>query len=76
MKLSTALTIKQRIDDAKASYKACDNISEFIKPGSFIPFTENIINIINMVNNNEEMYNKIINMDKIQDKYKDIKVKF
>ena len=33
MKLSTALTIKQRIDDAKASYKACDNISEFIKEG-------------------------------------------
>ena len=32
MKLSTALTIKQRIDDAKASYKACDNISEYIKP--------------------------------------------
>ena len=33
MKLSTALTIKQRIDDAKASYKASDNISEFIKEG-------------------------------------------
>ena len=33
MKLSTALTIKQRIDEAKASYKACDNISEFIKEG-------------------------------------------
>ena len=32
MKLSTALIIKQRIDDAKASYKACDNISEYIKP--------------------------------------------
>ena len=33
MKLSTALTIKQRIDEAKASYKASDNISEFIKEG-------------------------------------------
>ena len=33
MKLSTAITIKQRIDDAKASYKASDNISEFIKEG-------------------------------------------
>ena len=32
MKLSTAHIIKQRIDDAKASYKACDNISEYIKP--------------------------------------------
>ena len=57
-------------------YDGAPNISEFIKPGSFIPFTENIINIINMVNNNEEMYNKIINMDKVQDKYKDIKVRF
>ena len=33
MKLSTVLTIKQRIDEAKASYKASDNISEFIKEG-------------------------------------------
>ena len=33
MKLSTALTIKQRIDEAKASYKASDNISKYIKEG-------------------------------------------
>ena len=33
MKLSTALTIKQRIDQAKASYKASDNISKYIKEG-------------------------------------------
>ena len=33
MKLSTALTIKQRIDEAKASYKASDNISKYIKKG-------------------------------------------
>ena len=33
MKLSTALTIKQRIDEDKASYKASDNISKYIKEG-------------------------------------------
>jgi len=33
MKLSTAVTIKQRIDEAKASYKASDNISKYIKEG-------------------------------------------
>ena len=33
MKLSTVLTIKQRIDEAKASYKASDNISKYIKEG-------------------------------------------
>ena len=33
MKLSTVQTVKQRIDEAKASYKACDNISQYIKEG-------------------------------------------
>mgnify|MGYP003151234259 FL=1 len=31
MKLSTVQTVKQRIDEAKASYKASDNISQYIK---------------------------------------------
>jgi len=33
MKLSIVQTVKQRIDEAKASYKACDNISQYIKEG-------------------------------------------
>ena len=33
MKLSTAHIIRQRIDEDKASYKASDNISKYIKEG-------------------------------------------
>ena len=57
-------------------YDGAPNISEFIKPGSFIPFQQNIVSIVNMIKDNEEMYNKIINMDKIQDKYKDIRIRY
>ena len=33
MKLSTVALIKQRINEANASYKACDNISKYIQDG-------------------------------------------
>ncbi len=42
MKLSTVQTIKQRIDDAKASYKASDNISEFISPGEIADLIDEV----------------------------------
>ena len=57
-------------------YDGAPNILEFIKPGSFIPFHQNIVSIVNMIKDNEEMYNNILNMDKIQDKYKDIKIRY
>ena len=42
MKLSTAVLIKQRITEAKASYKACDNISEYIKEGELPLLVEEV----------------------------------
>ena len=42
MKLSTVTKIRQRIDEAKASYKACDNISEFISPGEIADLIDEV----------------------------------
>ena len=42
MKLSTSHNIKQRIKEANASYKASDNISEFISPGEVADLVDEV----------------------------------
>ena len=59
-----------------AIYDGAPNISKYIKTGSYIPFTDNILTIVNKIKDNEVLYNNILNMDKIVDKYKDIKITY
>ena len=42
MKLSTSHIIKQRILEANASYKACDNISEYMSQGELLDLIDEV----------------------------------
>ena len=59
-----------------AIYDGAPNITEFIKPGCYIPYGNNLLQIIKALMNNKNMYNKIVNNEKIQEKYKDITIKY
>jgi|TARA_B110001450_G_C17624417_1_gene482561 hypothetical protein len=56
-------------------YDGANNISEYINPKSYIRLDKNIINNINKVTN-KDIYDKIINTNKIQEKYNNIQISF
>lgn len=59
-----------------AIYDGAPDIHEFIKPKCFIPLSPNLGRDIAVIKDNKDLYNKIVGNDKIQDKYKDIKVTY
>jgi hypothetical protein len=59
-----------------AIYDGAPDIHEFIKPKCFIPFSPNLRRDIAAIKDNKDLYNKIVGNDKIQDKYKDIKITY
>jgi hypothetical protein len=48
-------------------YDGAPNINDFINPNSFLQYDNNIINKINMLKDNEILYNKIISTKKTKD---------
>ena len=59
-----------------AIYDGAPDIHEFIKPKCFIPLSPNLGMDIAVIKDNKDLYNKIVDNDKIQDKYKDIKITY
>lgn len=48
-------------------YDGAPNITDYIVSGSFIKYDDNIVKKINMLMNNETLYNAVINKDKIKE---------
>ena len=59
-----------------AIYDGAPDIHEFIKPKCFIPLSPNLGRDIATIKDNKDLYNRIVGNDKIQERYKDVMIKY
>jgi len=57
-------------------YDGAPDVAEFINPRAFIPLDRDILKNLLLIGSNKQLYDKIVNVNKIQPKYKNLKINF